>query len=181
VTDLAGLTSLYERPGPFVTVYLDASRDTESGQHEVETRWRDVRATLDAQGADTATLDAIGAAVDADRSSAGRHGLIVVAAGGDVGLHGRLRQPPAVSTGTFSPLPRLLPYLAQQSAQVPHLVVVADHAGADLLTGDVTRPAGSATVTGSDRDDWSERHFHQRVENSWDATRRTSRPPPSAS
>jgi hypothetical protein len=38
------IASLYEFTGPFVTVYLDATRSTETGQHEVDVRWRDVSA-----------------------------------------------------------------------------------------------------------------------------------------
>ena len=180
MTAFAELSDVYKRPGPFVTVYLDASRDTESGAHEIDVRWRDVREQLESEQADAQSLDAVAAAIDADRSSAGRHGLIIVAEGGGVCLSDRLAQPPARSIGIVSPLPRLLPYLAQQASDVPHLVVVADRTGADILTGGTADVPAPTTVTGTDqfpvhrtgRDDWSEKHFQQRVENTWNANAR---------
>src|SRR5690349_319213 len=128
------LSEIYESTGPFVTVWIDASRSTENGAHEVELRWADVRAELAAAATDVdeATLAAIGEAILADRAP-GRHGLLVVAADGRVHLAAPLREAPTRSTGEIAPLPRLMPYLADRALGLPHLVVVADRTGADIL------------------------------------------------
>lgn len=174
------LQKIYEHPGPFVTAWLDATRSTESGAREVQLRWDDVRRRF-ADGTTTvpdAVLDRIATVIDADRTP-GRHGLLVVApaaADGDVLLAEPLRDPPAVSTGSVDALPRLMPYLADRSQDVPHVVVVADRTGADILTVHSSGSVDSQSVKGSSeypvhrtgRDEWDERHFQLRVENSWE-------------
>lgn len=169
------LTDLYSRPGPFTTVYLDADRTTENGAHEVELRWREVRERL-AEQADAADLDAIGAAIDADLHTGGRHGLLVVATAGEVVFSDVLRDPPATSSGSVDPLPRLFPWAAQRAENVPHIVVVADTAGADLLYVDERGGEHTEEVEGSAQfprhrtgaDQWDVRHFELRVENNWE-------------
>jgi hypothetical protein len=170
------LAALFDRPAPFATVYLDASRNTEAGAQEVELRWRAVRDALAGDGADDETLDALAAAATTD-VGAGPHGLVLVAAGGEVCFADRLPRPPATSTGRLAPLPHLMPYLAQRTTDVPHVVVVTDRTGADILTVAADGSTGAQSVEGSAdyplhrtaTVDWSERHFQQRVENSWES------------
>jgi hypothetical protein len=170
------LAELYSRPGPFATVYLDATRATENGPHEIEVRWSGVRSALAGDGADNATLTAIGEALAGDTGTPGRHGLVVVAEGGEVLFRDVLTDPPATSSGRWSALPHLLPYLAQRTTELPHIVVVADRTGADIL--DVrSRGTSEQTVQGDTdypihrtaADVWNERHFQNRVENSWES------------
>jgi hypothetical protein len=172
--DLAQLKHLYELPGPFVTVQLDATRSTEQAEHEIALRWRSVRDHLADSGAAEGDLSAVAAAVAEDRTP-GPHGLVVVAAGGSVVFSGTLDEPPAHDTGTVSRLPHLMPYLAGRVQHVPHLLVVADRTGADIGVG----PNETESVDGdrhpvhrTGRDDWSERHFQNRVENTWEANAR---------
>ena len=77
--ELSELKNLYAEAGPFASVYLDASRDTETGAHEVELRWRAEREHLAEQGVDDDTVAAMSQAIDSDRAP-GKHGLLVVAA-----------------------------------------------------------------------------------------------------
>jgi len=168
------LAALYDHRGPFATVYLDASRNTESGEEEVSLRWRAVRESLSAAGAAPELLDALGAAATTE-AGGGAHGLLLVGADGEVRFSERLPHPPAVSTGRLAPLPHLLPYLARRATDVPHVLVVTDRTGADILTA-----AGEHSVEGERQyplhrtptADWSERHFQQRVENTWEANAR---------
>jgi hypothetical protein len=79
-----------------------------------------------------------------------------------------------------APLPYVLPFLAQSRPRIAHVVVVADHRGADLfpVSADAAAtgvPVVALSVEGSSqyplhrtgRDEWDERHFQNRVENSW--------------
>ena len=174
------LSDIYTHAGPFVTVYLDATRSTESGAHEVALRWRDVRRDLHEQGADEATLSALDADVDADVGVPGPHGRVLIGAGGAVCFADQLHHRLATSHGALAPLPHLMPYLAQRATDLPHVVVVTDRTGADVLA---VRPDGdttSRTVDGriqypmhrTATADWSERHFQLRVENTWQANAR---------
>jgi Bacterial archaeo-eukaryotic release factor family 2 len=174
-TDLA---AVYRHEGPFATVYLDATRASESGAHEVELRWRALRTELADRGAPDADLTALDAVVESDRGP-GRIGLVAVAAAGDAVLVDHLPDPPLRAEVGVAPLPHLMPYLAQRGARVRYLVVVADREGADIA-GPPWADAPASTVTGSDqypvhrtrRDDWSEWHFQHRVENSWESNAR---------
>lgn len=171
---------MYERPGPFVTAIFDATRATESGPHEVELRWQELRHELTGSGADEKDLSVVDEALAEDTGIAGRHGRVVVAAGGDVLLDDVLPDPPARPRASVAALPDLVPFLAARRPAVPYVLVVADHAGADVVAVPAEfaaagrRPDG-ASIEGSRpyplhrtaRDQWDERHFQNRVENSW--------------
>jgi hypothetical protein len=171
---------VYQQSGPFVTVYLDATRSTESGPHEVELRWREVRRSLQEQGADDALLAALDTEATADDGIGGPHGRLLVAADGAVCFSDRLHRPPATSSGWFAPLPHLMPYLAHRATDLPHVVVVTDRTGADILAIRADGETTTRTVEGSAQHpvhrtstaDWSERHFQLRVENTWQANAR---------
>jgi hypothetical protein len=175
----AAWTDVYRHEGPFSTVYLDVSRDNESGSREVELRWRELRETLAQAGAPDADLAALEASVTAERTP-GRHGFVAVAGGGELLFEDYLTAPPRRAGATFAQLPDLMPYLAQSTDRVPYLLVVTDHSGAELSAvqrfGGELPPLDAADIhphrspvhkTG--RDVWDERHFQNRVENNWTA------------
>lgn len=175
-------TQAYSHDGPFSTVYLDASRDTESGAREVELRWREQRELLAQAGAPDADLAALDDAVSTE-TAVGRHGLVVVAAGGQVVFQDYLSAPPRRAGASVAPLPNLMPYLAQSTDRMPYLLVVTDHTGADLAPvqrfgGELPAVDGEAVhpdhepMHKTGRNVWSERHFQNRVENSWTANAR---------
>jgi hypothetical protein len=169
--------------GPFATVYLDADRATEHGAGEVALRWRELRGELERAGADGRTLDALDEAVNEPPRIAGPHGRVLVGGGGAVLFDELLPRRPVRQFACWSPLPHLVPYLAQRGPAVAHVLVVADRIGADLaavsaehaaehLGADETRQVQGSRpypVTKTSVRDWSEQHFQQRVENSWAA------------
>jgi Bacterial archaeo-eukaryotic release factor family 2 len=169
---------LYAQTGPFATVFLDATRSTETGAHEVELRWRALRQKLAGHGTGEEDLAALDAAVEDDRRP-GRHGLVLVASGGQLRFRDQLPEPPLRESAVLAPLPHLMPYVAQRGHRVPYVLAVTDRTGADIavppwLGADVE------TVDGSDqfplhktgRDDWSELHYQHRVENAWESNAR---------
>ena len=180
--------SLLAAPAPVVTALLDARSDQPNALQQLELRWRNVRRDLEAGGADAATLDAVEAALDADGGHAGGASLMVVAAGGEVLLRQPLPDPPPgdVDQGHVGVLPHLLPLLAAEQSVLPHVIVLADKAGADLYgrTGPTGRSAedtlgGEGTIERSVEGDtgniqrsapggWSQRRFQQRSENTWE-------------
>src|SRR5919197_6395248 len=111
-------------------------------------RWTEVRGDLRERGADDQTLAALDVAIEADADTPGRHGLVAVAAGGTLRLSDTLPNAPARSTGRWSALPHLLPYLAQRATRLAHVVVVADRTGADILVVDA-EPERAEQVAGS--------------------------------
>src|SRR3954469_18418296 len=128
--DLSTLSKLYAIDGPFVTIYLATLSDTEDAAEQLETRWKNVTRELAEAGVDAATI----AARTAARGSHDRGGTrVLVAAHGTVHLAISLPQPPAGEQIVTSQLPRLVPLLDAMTQQVPHVVVLADRTGADVL------------------------------------------------
>lgn len=170
------ITALYGRSGPFASIYLDATHASESGETEVQLRWRSLRAELAGKGADDRTLEAIDEVAGGHLDVAGRHGQFIVAAAGEVLLDEVTRRPPLREIGRWSPLPHVLPYLVDRSTQIPHLTVLIDRTGADVYTVlDDIHSEQSSVEGGAEyplrktgRDVWNERAFQNRVDNAWE-------------
>jgi hypothetical protein len=144
------LRTLVRDQGPFVSVYVDASHDTEDAVTRNELRWRAMETDLWDAGADQATIEAVRRAV-LDRPAVGTAGRAVIAAHGEVLLTEDLPLPPAVDMVRFSALPYLLPLLSSLVPPVPHVVVLADKTGARLRAVDANGvEAGAAPVQGRD-------------------------------
>ncbi|PVZ14305.1 hypothetical protein [Actinomycetospora cinnamomea] len=132
--DLSRTRELFERPGPFATVYLEARQAEEDSAKQIELRWRDLSNQLREAGADDKTLAALDDELGGERPGAvtglGRvlvassEGVLFddavegVAAGGDVAL--------------WSPLPELGRYYRTQGGSVRVLLAVVDQTGGDL-------------------------------------------------
>ena len=143
--NLAPLAPLYERPGPWASVYVDTSAADQapSGRHALLSR--QVCADLAAQGADEATCKAVGDALDAyagdprlpgdavaeDVQGGGASGRVrhggraIFAAHGEVVLEPALTIAPPTETATsWGPLPHVAPLLelAPPEAALPRRV-----------------------------------------------------------
>ncbi|MEU4741827.1 Vms1/Ankzf1 family peptidyl-tRNA hydrolase [Actinosynnema sp. NPDC023658] len=127
---MSSLGELVRERGPFASVYLDASHNTEDAAKAMELRWRGVREELARQGADEATLEVL--AGPAMTPVVGRAGRALIAARGRLLLDRVLPRPPATDTVRWSELPHLLPLASSLQSDVPHVVVLADKVGADL-------------------------------------------------
>lgn len=174
---MTDLSQVYTHPGPFATVYLDATRATESGAHEVALRWRALRGELEERGAEQADLAALDTAIEEDRES-GTTGLVLAAAGGQVVFRSTLPRPPVRELAHVAPLPLLMPYFAQRGSRTRYLTVTVDRTGAEIsaapwLNEAPLEVAGSRhPVHKTGRNTWDERHFQHRVENAWEANAR---------
>jgi hypothetical protein len=135
--DLRFLAELTETPGPYATVYLDASHDTADAARALALRWADRRAELAGQGAGQPTLDAtltaLGVAVADGPAAVGRAGRVLVAAGGRVLLDRMTPETPASPTAVWGPAPDLLPLLLDQPEPLTALVVRVDRTGGEIL------------------------------------------------
>ncbi|GGQ73880.1 baeRF2 domain-containing protein [Couchioplanes azureus] len=173
--NLSFLRPLYDRPGPWVSVYLDATRSNENADHEVQLRWQALREELTGHGADPATLDAVGAAVEQHPYQPGQYGLAIFATAGEVAMLEILSAPPAADEAHHGPLPHAMPLLAQRGEEVPYVRVLADRTGADVEGMSVGGAPRRRTVTGSETfplrkvhpGGWSHRHYQMAVEEAW--------------
>lgn len=154
--------------GPFASVYLDFSHDTEDAARQLRLKWESARAELADRGADEATTTALEHAFNEHTPAEGRGGLALIAADGDVLIDEELPEPPATPVVRWSPLPFVLPLL--DSEPMPYVLAVADKEGADLLAVDAERMT-EKTVDGESHPlhkvphgGWSHRSMHRRVE-----------------
>lgn len=167
-----------DSPGPYATAYLDATRSKELGPQEVRKRWRALRSALATQGADDATLDAMEAATGGHPDASGRHGQLLVGAGGRLLTDTVLPAPPRRETARWAPLPHLMPLVAQLGPVVPHVLVLADRVGADITVHGPDGRSGTS-VDGDDSEvhkvsagGWAQLRYQHRVENLWEANAR---------
>ena len=187
--DLGFLRPLYENPpdwpaSGYVSVYLDTT-PKENAPNEVALRLRAAREALAAAGADRATLDAVLAA-NLDHVSARSHALF--AAGGAVRLHGIMPEsPPLGESSSYTPLPHVVPWLAQRPPRLPHVRVAANREGGQVLAvrgawpetqGDLeTAMVGLTEVVGESwpvhkpaGGGWSQPRFQRSAEETWTET-----------
>ncbi|MEV8565410.1 Vms1/Ankzf1 family peptidyl-tRNA hydrolase [Streptomyces sp. NPDC051322] len=178
---LAPLAPLFERPGPWATVYVDTSVADEATLDRRELQARQVTRDLTEQGADEATCRAVREALGAYSHGAGAAGRALFAAHGEVVLDPPLSvRPPRESSSTWSPLPHVGPLLELAPAEPVCLVAYIDRTGADfeLRTEVEKQPAGQVTgrtwpIHRTSSVDWSERHFQLSVENTWEENAQT--------
>jgi hypothetical protein len=109
------LRLVLDHPGPFATVHLDGSHDTESADHELHLRWRAAREELATEGVREDTLAALDETVRTAHPNVGKAGRLLVAAGAEVLVDRRLPSPPPMPEVRFGPLPYLLPLLDQEA------------------------------------------------------------------
>lgn len=125
------LKPLLDAPGPFVTVYIDATRSGE-GDREVENRWKSVRRSLEKDGADAGLLDTIAEEIVRPTRVGGPHGRVVIADESGLLVDRVTKTPPAVQKGTYGPFPALLQAAGAADESVDYLRIVVDRLGADL-------------------------------------------------
>lgn len=154
--DLSRTRDIFERPGPFATVYLEARQAEEDSAKQVELRWRHLQQQLKDAGADDKTIAALDDELGGQRPGgitevgrvlvASAEGVLFddavegVAAGGDVAV--------------WSPLPELGRYYRTQGGSVRVLLAVVDRTGGDIYqvvaaNDEGARGLGEETVRGS--------------------------------
>jgi Bacterial archaeo-eukaryotic release factor family 2 len=176
------IAAAFEGPGPFVTVYLSTEAAVAQAAQQSELRWKSLRRRLEGEGAPPEALAAIDPLVP-DAHRLGRT-LAVVADATGTRLVRHEPEPPARDAGWVAPLPRVGPFIEWAQSAVPHLVVLADRAGADIVAftrrADSFGAGGAGVVsvgeeTGDDPElrktnpgGWSQRRYQQRAENLWE-------------
>ncbi|XVQ09158.1 Vms1/Ankzf1 family peptidyl-tRNA hydrolase [Spirillospora sp. CA-255316] len=173
--ELSFLKPLYSRPGPYASVYADLTRNTEDAGKAVELRWRALHAELEAQGAPRPTLRAVERAVDEELGRRRSEGLIIFAAGDEVVFSERLGHAPRTSLARVSPLPHVMPYLADRGERFPHLVAHVDRRGGEIDCVDPDGRHRHIDVPGDEEypirkvkaGDWNQSRFQRSAENVW--------------
>lgn len=143
---------LYDADGPYVTVHLDVSRDTEDARQQLDARWTTTRHDLEHAGVDAALIDEIGTRLHETVRVPGEVRRTMVAAGGtlvfDQLTPGHTVLPETVATG---PLPDLAGWMSLAAGGTTYVLVLVDRVGADLrlFTGHERTPVRELTVEGT--------------------------------
>ncbi|MGY1522713.1 baeRF2 domain-containing protein [Streptomyces sp. MN3] len=172
---LSFLQPLFDRPGPWATVYFGPLQSDESGAKRRELSVREACRTLEEEGADAATTEAVRDALLRIGPAEDPAGRVVFATGGEVVLSHRLSRPPQRQITCWAPLPRLTPLLELAGQDPVCLVAYIDRTGADFELRGAAGPRSAGQVEGEQHpvhrtasSDWSERHFQLKVENTWE-------------
>src|SRR5699024_3385071 len=119
-------------PGPFATVYIDATRGTETGYREVVNRWQALRRSLKQQGAPESLLELIDERITAPTHEHGPAGRVVIAANSEIYVDRYLRTPPQRDDATYAPAPALLAAARASEDSVNYLIAAVDRLGVDI-------------------------------------------------
>jgi hypothetical protein len=173
--ELSFLRPLYARPGPWASVYLDASRDTQDAAAALDLRWRGLREQLEEQQVDRATVDALDLVVRQHDPWPGDYGLAAFATEGKVVLTEYLSAPPRKGIAAHGPLPHTMPLVAQRGEQVAWVRVLASRTGADLDAVSAGGVARRAHVRGGETypirkvkpGAWSQARFQREAATVW--------------
>ncbi|MEV4460879.1 Vms1/Ankzf1 family peptidyl-tRNA hydrolase [Microbispora sp. NPDC049633] len=165
------IRGLYERSGPYASVYVDTDRSSEGAANVVQRRWAQLRDRLAEEGAPASALEPIGELMlDPVWAAPGR---AVFAGEGEVVLTEALAHRPRRQTARWSPLPHVVPLLAQRGEHVPHIEVLADRAGGEVVVvadgrrRELTVEVAEGPLQKTGAGGWSQGNFEREVEETW--------------
>ena len=124
--------SLITARGPFVSVYLDDSRNNADPQGQLEAIWRDLRKHLEDTGVEEDMIDTVRQAVMEGRPAVGRQGRGIIVSRGAVLINEHLSSPPASTVVRLSEYPYIMPLVEFDLRRPPYVFAAVDHLGADI-------------------------------------------------
>jgi peptide subunit release factor 1 (eRF1) len=137
-------------------------------------RWKNARRAAEQTGWPADRLNELDAVVDGlehDHASA----FVIVQAADGAHLEETLGSEIAAASVSVDEHPRLLTILDSRQRTLPHIVVVTDRAGADIVTFEGSAATATSEVEGErlhihrgHPGGWSQRRFQQRAENTWE-------------
>ena len=165
--DTASLSHVFSASGPFATVLIDVSHDSEDGEHEHELRVREATSTLTEHGASEKVVESVAQQLGElvhRPAPVGR--LLVANAEGmllDEVFGSRVDQP----TVSWGPLPDLSSWIAHRDATTSFVLALVDHVGGDVAVydSDVPEADEETSVEGETH------HAHKVPVGGWSALR----------
>ncbi|MET9438931.1 hypothetical protein [Streptomyces sp. NPDC006551] len=177
--ELGFLKPLFDRPGPWASVYVETTRTTEDAAKLQQLRNRSVAGRLVDEGAAPATVRAVMDRLAREPVSGTPPGRALFATGDEVVLDLALAQAPPTEDVTWSTLPHVAPLVVLRGEELTCLVAYIDRTGADLelrqahrresvgqAQGKEWRGRGHRSIP-ADRYEW---HYRNKVEKTWDET-----------
>ncbi len=126
------LRALAGAPGPFVSLYIDDTRDTPDAEKQAAARWHAIRTHLEDSGVAERVVGTLERAVLHCRPAEGRRGRAVIAGSEGALINERLDSPPPITVLRISDYPYVLPLLESSASRPPYVFAAVDHLGADI-------------------------------------------------
>jgi hypothetical protein len=176
--NLDSLRTVLTEAAPTTTVWIDAGRGEENGDHEVQLRWQDLADRLRDAGAPDADIEALAAAATAPTGRPDPSSRVLAARNGRVVLDEVVAETPPDGIGqvAFDQLPDVEPLVAADRGQVGFIVARIDRTGADVdVFAALDEPAeASARVKGRTKHihkfgggGWAHLRFQHNTEEAW--------------
>ncbi len=171
---LSDLSTVLAAPGPFVTVHIGAESAVEQAADRYDMAWKSVIKQLEGEQVPDAVRDAISAARGAHDDGDAR--LVVASlATGEVVLAEPVSTRPPTDEVHVGPLPNLMPLLSDLTSRVPHVVVHADHTGAEVeaytaaddLAEEITVKGRTLHLRKVRGGGWAHHRYQHTAENQW--------------
>ncbi len=165
--ETAPLSDIYQSAGPFATVLVDVSHDSENAEQEHQLRVRTACESLAEQGADTGTVAAARERLMEPVDRPAPVGRLVVTTGDkallDEVVGARVDQPVA----SYGALPDLGSWIRYRDSVLTFVLAVVDHVGGDVAVydSDVPGPTEETSAGGETL------HVHKVPVGGWSALR----------
>lgn len=170
------LAPLLTKPGPYATVFVDVSQDSESGRHEHELRAREACERLKEQGADERVVDAVARRLAEPVDRPAPAARLVVATPDGIAYDETAAARVDRTLATWDSLPDLGAWVAHRDAAVSFVLALVDHEGGDvtLHDSDVPEPELEIAAGGEVQfvhkvptGGWAALHYQRTTENVW--------------
>jgi hypothetical protein len=165
--DTASLSPVFSAKGPFATVLLDVSHDSENAEQEHDLRVRSACEALSEQGAEESLVETVRSRIGEKVTRPAPVARFVVASADGIVLDElagfRVDQPVA----SYGALPDLAGWIAHKDGTRSFVLAVVDHVGGDVAVydSDVPAPEEEANVEGQTH------HAHKVPVGGWSALR----------
>ena len=164
---------LAQQAGPFLTVVLPSPSAHDDVAHRLAVRWKNAAASAEQTGWPSDRLDELDALLD-DWQHDDAAAFVIVQSSDGVRIEETMMSEVITAHVSVDVHPRVLTILDSRQRTLPHIVVITDRAGADIVAFD----GGIATETSDVEGErlhihrghpggWSQRRFQQRAENTW--------------
>ena len=172
-TDLAPLLST---PGPYATVFVDVSQDTETGRQEHDLHAREACEQLARQGADERAVAAVAERLTEPVDRPAPVARLLVATGDGIAYDETATAQVGRTVATWDALPDLGSWIAHRDAAVSFVLALVDHEGGEvtLHDSDVPEPELEIEAGGEERfvhkvptGGWAALHYQRTTENVW--------------
>ena len=168
------IDDLLTAEGPIASVYLRAPSTSTEAEYRLETGWKNARRRLTEADTPAAVLERLDATVAALAHEDAPSFALFASPGLDTIVE-PLDDALADDLAALDSVPRLVPILHTHQRSLPHVMVVTDRTGADIVAVVDGEATETDTVEGTDHHihrgrfgGWSHRRIQQRAENRWE-------------